>query len=741
MRTRHLAVLALFLILPAQGAVLAEEEKSRGGDGAALAPAPVPKEKAPAGAEAGAEEAGEAPEAPPAPRQEKDADGKGEEIELEPLEVVSRKKLLDFPGHADVLDRESFVFDKPSSMQDVFRKVPGVFVGTEDPRGLKPNIRIRGIGTGRSHDVLFFVDGVPANQMLWGYTDAHIFLPSQQMEKVEVIKGGASVLYGPCTIAGVVNMITRAVPREPTLFLSEKMTLHQHSEAGPASLDTLVYAGGTWDGVGLLVNYTNRTGHGYRQHDSFHVNDLLVKFRFDTGERSHLELKFNYFDVVSDTPRTLTLAAWDADPRDSLDHWSWFEGARYQGHVIYENDFGAYGRLKATFYAQQYERNWWAADCPPYPPTTNKGWVRLYDFVGFNPRYELDLDDVAGTKHEIKTGARLHLDRETDLGLTSDDPTADIGTYTKLGYNESISLSGYIEDKITLLPGFSMTPGFRVEYFQYILDDFLNGERGDASGFEPVFSVGALWEVGRGAFYANVNRTVRPVRIRELINPYTYEKNNVKSGWALNYEAGFKSAHLDGLKAEVSVFFIDFQDQPKSTTVPGEFVNIGRTWHYGVETGFELSARRLLSLPDDDMWGGFGLWGNVVFLRGVIMNGPYEGNIEPYTPRWTANLALTFRWKNLEAEVGCRYRDECFHDLDNTRDPSADGKNGRIPSHLVWHWKAELAFRLGSSEYKLFGGMHNVFDLEYFDYRHTWGPGGIAPAAGRTFEVGLSASF
>ena len=71
-----------------------------------------------------------------------------------------------------------------------------------DYSGMLSRIRLRGMDNG----TLVLVDGHPAN---FNNASALNSIPIDQIEKIEVVKGPGSVLYGPQAMAGVINVITK----------------------------------------------------------------------------------------------------------------------------------------------------------------------------------------------------------------------------------------------------------------------------------------------------------------------------------------------------------------------------------------------------------------------------------------------------------------------------------------------------------------------------------------------------
>ncbi|HJX10835.1 MAG TPA: TonB-dependent receptor plug domain-containing protein [Candidatus Binatia bacterium] len=139
--------------------------------------------------------------------------GKEEPLVLEEVKVKAPTYAVtpaDFPGTVNVITQEEIDRAQPQHVGDLLKSVPGIHYQDEDGRGFRPNIGIRGLVPFRSRQVLFLVDGIPIQPSVYGDPATYYNVPVQRVERVEIIKGGPSaVLYGPNTIGGVINYITK----------------------------------------------------------------------------------------------------------------------------------------------------------------------------------------------------------------------------------------------------------------------------------------------------------------------------------------------------------------------------------------------------------------------------------------------------------------------------------------------------------------------------------------------------
>ena len=95
------------------------------------------------------------------------------------------------------------------NIADALQYVPGMLVLQGDGLGQSPRLVVRGFyGGGETDYATVLIDGVPATELATGQVNWDL-VPLEAIESVEIVRGGASPLYGDAAIGGVVNLITR----------------------------------------------------------------------------------------------------------------------------------------------------------------------------------------------------------------------------------------------------------------------------------------------------------------------------------------------------------------------------------------------------------------------------------------------------------------------------------------------------------------------------------------------------
>ncbi len=101
---------------------------------------------------------------------------------------------------------ESFYSLPVSSIDELLRYIPGIEVQQRGPQGSQSNIILRG---GTFQQVLVIIDGVKLNDPITGHFNSYVPIHPSEIERIEVLKGAASAIYGSEAVGGVINIITK----------------------------------------------------------------------------------------------------------------------------------------------------------------------------------------------------------------------------------------------------------------------------------------------------------------------------------------------------------------------------------------------------------------------------------------------------------------------------------------------------------------------------------------------------
>ncbi len=219
------------------------------------------------------------------------------------LSVVTGKSDLSMtsvalPSLVNVVPRPEIERLDVKNYSDLFKKVPGMRSNSYGQGEIGHEIQIRGNAGSHGKDVCVYIDGAPQNFPCPTTAQSDFsWLAPEMIERIEVIKGPFSALYGNFAQAGVINIITKNSDPSPSLALSGG-SFGNFRGVGIISADS-------WYPTPFLVN-EYQTIHGYRD------NSQIKRFStFNKGTiplcGGNLSLRFNYYSSDWGRPGYISL--------------------------------------------------------------------------------------------------------------------------------------------------------------------------------------------------------------------------------------------------------------------------------------------------------------------------------------------------------------------------------------------------------------------------------------------------
>ncbi|MCF7886513.1 MAG: TonB-dependent receptor [Candidatus Marinimicrobia bacterium] len=147
------------------------------------------------------------------------------------------------------------------------------------PGGVQTDLHLRGSSF---NQVLILIDGMKVNDPQTGHHNLNLPLTINDIEKIEVLKGAGSRLYGPNAMGGIINIITKRSNQPGTNI---KLECGQNNYLNKTI--SLVAP------LGKLVNrisYSNRSSEGYRHNTDYNISNLFYRTAFNL-ESGHYSLK------------------------------------------------------------------------------------------------------------------------------------------------------------------------------------------------------------------------------------------------------------------------------------------------------------------------------------------------------------------------------------------------------------------------------------------------------------------
>lgn len=195
------------------------------------------------------------------------------------------------------------------SATDILTILPGVFVQKTGQFG-RADVVIRGQGS-RGRRIMVLVDGKPEKMGLYGCTITHA-LPLDNVQRIEVVRGPASVLYGSDAIGGVINIITEK-PKEK--FEGQATALY-------GSYDTQEYLlkqGGKFDTFDYFFTYDREQSRGHLPNSDYNSKNATLRLGQQLNEQFRLGFSTRYFDGFKREPSPAPADTWNLYKRGAYD--------------------------------------------------------------------------------------------------------------------------------------------------------------------------------------------------------------------------------------------------------------------------------------------------------------------------------------------------------------------------------------------------------------------------------------
>lgn len=711
-------------------------------------------EQAPADAEASADE----------------QDGSGSEV----IEVARSVE----PGSEHVVSEAELERFEHDDIHQILATVPGVYFREEDGFGLRPNIGMRGTDPERSAKVALMEDGILIAPAPYSAPAAYYFPLVTRMSAVEVVKGPGTVVYGPNTVGGSVNLVSQEVPRSGHIGFvdvagGDSLYGKLHARYGMATS----YAGFLVEGVKLHSNgFKDLDGGG---NTGFDKTDLVFKGRLQSNPAHRtfhqVNLTIGYADEDSNETYTgLSDDDFAANPYrryrgTALDHMSW-DHLRWQ--LSHRVEIGSDVDVQTTLYRNSFNRAWRKLN--GFRGDSDLAGILANPDAGNNPiffgvlRGDSDTSSAAeelliGTndrrfvsqglqtvihgekqvwpgKHDLRLGVRLHRDQADRHH--SEDPYAMIGgELMSAGTTEittdSLAMASaaatFLQDQIAMGP-VALTLGSRIELVSTELVDRMMATTTTDHYFVWIPGAGAYYKVVEGVgLLAGVHKGFVPVA--------PGAGDGVRPEDSLNYETGVRLSRW-GIGAEAIGFFTDYRNLKGSCTFSsgcetdqlGQEFNGGAVHTLGVESMIQASPA---IAPELHLL----MRGSYTFTRSTFQSdfesdNPQWGSVEagdylPYLPQHQLSGTMGLQSASWELSAALRFQGAMRNHAGQGTIP--DGE--RIPAYAV----ADLA---GSYDFGRWGRAYltidNVFDQPYLvSYR----PYGARPGKPRIAILGYKNRF
>ena len=615
------------------------------------------------------------------------------------------QKKSETPATVDMISGEELRDIKASHPGEVMSRIPGVHVNVTNGEGHMAAIR-QPITTGSVY--LYLEDGIPTRATGFFNHNALYEVNLPQANGVEVTKGPGSALQGSDAIGGVINVVTRAPSNE---FEAEGS-----AEYGSNGwLRGLASVSNTWgnDAIRIDANYTRTDG--WRQATEYDRQSGTVRWDRSFNDGAYLKTVLAVSNINQQTAGTTRLRRDDYYDNATANYYpiSIRNVRAVRLSSAYEREDGP-GLLSITPYMRWNDMellpNWQLT----YDPTI---YHSGHSSLGLMAKYRHDFEKwrtrlVSGADFDYSPG--WHHENEITAPRTN-------GRYYRsytLGeeiYNYDavyMSASPYIHLETSPIDRLRLSAGGRFDLMRYEYENNLSevttgSHRKAASNttnymhFSP--KLGATYAVSPGvSVFGTYNHAFRAPSANTLFRSGsaadTLHLDPVKVD---NYEVGLRGRNLGGLSYEVSLYYMEKQDDILSyddgtTTVK---TNAGETLHRGIEVGVGVPLGERFHLDTSYSYAKH------TYEEWKPDNSTdYSGNEMSSAPRTIANATLAYRPKVLPGsafELEWTHLGKYFMDEANEH---------TYKGHHLFNLRGSYDI---NDRVKIYGRVNNLFDKRY----------------------------
>jgi iron complex outermembrane receptor protein len=597
------------------------------------------------------------------------------ETELDPVTVTgvaSPEKVSRTGRNIFIIKGERFAQLPVHSLDELLRYLPGIEVQMRGPSGSQSDIVLRG---GTFQQVLVIVDGIRVNDANSGHFTSYIPITPIEIDRIEILKGASSAIYGSEAVGGVIHVITKS-------FAAKQLTKKSSAEISMKGGQYMLYGGN----VGVLYSneryigvggFLSNNSEGQQQRGTkgyFHNSTASMSIGRFLGNKWHFAIRGAYDDRDFAAQNFYTTFVSDTSTERVKTIWTQAQVTRTGAKNKLRFDVG-YKFLEDRF-------------------AFNKVSV-----ANLNKSYLLQglvTDEWAIKKSSVLTTGVQFINRRinsNDRGKHNIDQAAlFVSLYQKLGDH------------------FSFSPGLRLDW-------------AEQSGTELIPQINLSYRVTKWQLRGSAGKTIRNPDFTEQFN--NYGRALVTSGRignpaltaerSFSYEAGADYFATDNIKIGATFFqryhhdLIDYVTTPyanmprKDNLSPtGTYAlakNISKVTTTGVETDFQFSKK---INDNQSVWSALG----ITWLESESSEATPSFYISSHA-KWLVTYSISYSYKWLTVGLNGLYKKR------QPQTSTAAGIAPVSPDYFLLNGKVEATV-LRNKMY-VFAEVDNILDREYTD--------------------------
>ena len=635
--------------------------------------------------------------------------------------------------------------------RQIFNRVPGVHVWESDASGIQTGISVRGLNPNRTSEFNARQNGYDISADALGYPESYYTPQSEGVERIEIVRGAASLQYGS-QFGGLLNYIMKR-PADKPFELVTRQT------AGAYGLfNSFNSIGGTSNNVEYYAFFHHKQGDSWRQNAAFKVNSGYAHVGYAFSTRLKIAAEYTKMNYTTQQPGGLTDVQYAADPRQSLRQRNWFGADWNIFAVTADYKFSEKTRLNMRNFLFSGSRGS-VGDLSPSNRVDTLGNrdIQFDNYLNFGSETRLLHDYTLGKQvSTILAGFRYYsgeTHRRQGLGnksyeadFTFNNPAALEGSDFKF---PSQNIAFFAENIFRIDSQFRIIPGIRYEYIQTKSDGYYNqfgtqvqDDKSNGRSF-VIMGLGLSYYTTKTTeLYANFSQGYRAINFNDLriVNPSQKVDPNLQDARGYNADIGFRGNIKNIINFDIGAYYLLYNNRIGDIRVVDSLFNIYQyrtnvadARSVGAETYIEADIWQWLHPGSKTMLSIFSSFAYTDARYKSSKITGIENNKVELAPAIIFRGGISFKNKYYSGSLQYAYTGEQFSDATNAK-TSPTGIIGIVPAYGVMDFSNRINYKKFALEF----GITNLLNETYFTRRATSYPGpGILTAEARSFYVGL----
>jgi Fe(3+) dicitrate transport protein len=674
--------------------------------------------------------------------------------------------------------------------RQVYAKVTGLNIWESDGAGLQLGIGGRGLSPNRTSNFNTRQNGYDISADALGYPESYYTPPTEALERIEIIRGAASLQYGT-QFGGMLNFRFKKGAKDKKIELTSRQSAGSWGFLGSFNSISGTVAKGK---LNYYAYYQYKRGDGFRQNSQFDYHNIYASATYQISKKLSVNVDITKLVYLAQQAGGLTDKLFQENPQQSIRARNWFKVDWNLLAVNFTYNFSHKTQLNIRNFGLLARRQ----------SLGNLERINVADFGANRTMIDgefknfgnetrlLHRYNIRNQHQTLLIGMRLY--NGTTTAKQGDANKASTGQDADFQYlnpnnleNSNYSFpnqnySFFAENIINLTDKFSLTPGVRWENIQtysngyykqrvidgagnVIVDNKINENLSRNRNF-LLFGLGASYKMNtKIEIYGNVSQNYRAINFTDLriANPNFFVDPNIQDESGYTADLGIRGKLENVFTFEATVFYLKYNgrigqvlraDKPPLYNDYRYRGNIADARNIGIELFGELDLLKITKKSQNKVnhqvnnqtenpykWS---IFGNFAFVDARYMNtddASVKDKLVEMVPPIMFRTGSTFRYKNFATTLQFAYTAEQFSDATNAK-RTATAVEGVIPAYKVMDLSASYTFNKKWSFLTIEGSINNLLNEMYFTRRAEAYPGpGIIPSDARGFYLTLQGKF